>query len=681
MSASAADGAGAHLQRTDGQTAHSNHTAETPNGTHDSSSTIASAGTTHSASSSYSTSGMVSERKGHEASIAAVVVVDGKMYSAGKDKIIQEWDGETFEPLRALKGHDRWIRALAAGHQQLFSGSWDETIRIWSLESGECTHILQSGPTQALYYDESSARLYSGGAESATVYEWDSKSGALVDELDPAPPEADARSRSMDGVTCMTGDAMRLFVGMTSGNIEVFSVQTATWAGTFRGHVAEVTDLTVWKSSESHSTPDGTGILFSSGHDQVVLEWAIGTSQLVRRFEGHNSYVSALCVLPMSSTDLRMKAPPRGKSETASIDANGDPKTDQPADHHEPAPPRHRHDSVKPKLVSAGWDGALRLWDLRTGSLEGFVERGHRLSINAVVPLGRNRIMTAGADGLVKVWSLETLPAPPPQFRATASPVHGAFHYLISDDLPYTSDAQTSQYYTAPEQQGGYAPQDFQQQGYQQYTRQSQQQRPQSYRPNGVNQQLQAQQQQRSYNNQQPPQAQRRRRGSQTSNPGNGSSNSSKPYRNGEPIPIMPNPSPVFHNLYTPFQPAPSQYLPVQSINPAAYTIPPRPPPIQTTAPTRAICTFFLQGRCRYGDDCRYAHVAPAPSPGQMSPVSPQQGMMMMMVVPQSPHMIHQSPLTPGAAMQVPTSPIMVPGGPPLSPMQNPQVPHAWAWR
>lgn len=308
------------------------------------------------------------ELKGHSDAISALCIWDDKLYSGGKDKTIrvtdgkiwisrclrdpslrilsylqQEWSVKNLSALRTFNGHTRRIRTLVAGPYYLFSGGWDETIRIWSLETGECLHILTCAETNALYFEPATLRLFSGGGDGRGIYEyvicnyyyrigrivqlqhglcrWDVTTGALTSEMEP-------RDRQIGGtVVCMTGDGVRLFVGMSDGAIALYDLDTGSSMGFFDGHAAEVTDIALLDER-----------CYSSGNDKRVLEWDIATGQLLRRFEGHGAYVSALAVVD---------------GEVESSEQEGEGRVGQ-AGH-----------AGAGKMISGAWDGTVRIGSIR----------------------------------------------------------------------------------------------------------------------------------------------------------------------------------------------------------------------------------------------------------------------------------------------------------------------------
>eukprot|EP00960_Hanusia_phi_P048248 758834-Hanusia_phi.AAC.1 len=76
---------------------------------------------------------------------AVLDVAGDKLYSAGADQVISEWDLQDFSPSRKFEGHKDWITAMAIESSRgfLFSASDDRTVRVWDLRTGECVKVLR----------------------------------------------------------------------------------------------------------------------------------------------------------------------------------------------------------------------------------------------------------------------------------------------------------------------------------------------------------------------------------------------------------------------------------------------------------------------------------------------------------------------------------------------------------
>jgi WD40 repeat protein len=53
--------------------------------------------------------------------------------------------------------------------------------------------------------------------------------------------------------------------------------------------------------------------------------------------------------------------------------------------------------------ASASWDGTVRLWDIQAGQ-PGAILEGHTDQVRAVAFWGRQRVVSGGYDGFVRIW-------------------------------------------------------------------------------------------------------------------------------------------------------------------------------------------------------------------------------------------------------------------------------------
>jgi WD40 repeat protein len=61
-----------------------------------------------------------------------------------------------------------------------------------------------------------------------------------------------------------------------------------------------------------------------------------------------------------------------------------------------------------PRLVSGGWDGSIKIWDLVSGECVYTIENAHKKSVNALIGIDNQRLVSASSDGSIKVWDLST---------------------------------------------------------------------------------------------------------------------------------------------------------------------------------------------------------------------------------------------------------------------------------
>ncbi len=164
------------------------------------------------------------------------------------------------------------------------------------------------------------------------------------------------------------------------------------------GHTAKIADLAV--------SDDGTRVA-TAGWDATVRVWDLGRRTEVQRLD-HPTAVNAVAFAPGGT--IVYLGDKDGRIGVWRV-------TDSALDRHLPVHDNAAHDmavtdiAVSPdgsRLLSAGIDATVRLWDVDTQS-ELRVLRGHDGPVFAVAfsPDGQ-RALSAGRDGLVILWSLES---------------------------------------------------------------------------------------------------------------------------------------------------------------------------------------------------------------------------------------------------------------------------------
>eukprot|EP01062_Namystynia_karyoxenos_P002330 TRINITY_DN10836_c0_g1_i1.p1 TRINITY_DN10836_c0_g1~~TRINITY_DN10836_c0_g1_i1.p1 ORF type:complete len:968 (+),score=396.11 TRINITY_DN10836_c0_g1_i1:101-2905(+) len=115
-----------------------------------------------------------------EGCIHAVTCYGYNLFVGGDDAVIHCLDTETGHELRRCEGHSASVRALLVQDGYLFSGSMDASVRVWNIEHAECIWTMgQDGGAMhtagvtCLVGDQVAHRVWSADAESI-IHIWDS---------------------------------------------------------------------------------------------------------------------------------------------------------------------------------------------------------------------------------------------------------------------------------------------------------------------------------------------------------------------------------------------------------------------------------------------------------------------------------------------------------------------------
>jgi Cys-Gly metallodipeptidase DUG1 len=87
----------------------------------------------------------------HCASVNALAVMGGLIFSASSDSTIKVWRAGTLEFVKTLRGHRGSVLALYAGPGILVSGGRDRLIRVWDLDTLVCRRTLSGHHSDVLW--------------------------------------------------------------------------------------------------------------------------------------------------------------------------------------------------------------------------------------------------------------------------------------------------------------------------------------------------------------------------------------------------------------------------------------------------------------------------------------------------------------------------------------------------
>jgi WD40 repeat protein/serine/threonine protein kinase len=308
--------------------------------------------------------------------------------TACDDPILKVWDVESGKELGSLEGHTGPVTAvwLNSRGQHALSGSRDTTMRLWDITKGQCLRVFQ-GHTDTVYG------------------------------------------------CCMTPDGKFALSASADKTVRLWEINSARCLRTFTGHTDMVRsvgvsrelpvfvsggrdrDLRVWRlglQGESYSAPFALSkalrsevavtaentfrqMLEETRHALAARDNVTAAARLRaartqpghrRRYEAMKEWVRLYLKLPKASL--------AGAWEVASVSAH-----EGPVNCVKMVPGRQW-------AMSAGADGVVRLWDLETGEcLRTYT--GHTRPVTWVgLTAGGKQVLTSSTDNTIRVWHLES---------------------------------------------------------------------------------------------------------------------------------------------------------------------------------------------------------------------------------------------------------------------------------
>jgi WD40 repeat protein/serine/threonine protein kinase len=352
---------------------------------------------------------------------------DGRLATGISSEGVKLWDPRTATLLRTFPEHRGPISAVAfsANGAWLALASYDRTVKISDSKTGEVLrNLLHPGnQPECIAISPDSRRLASGG-EDKKVRIWDLATGREILSLQGHTDRCECLAFSPDGY--------RLASASFDGTIRI-------WDGTpLRGDERGQEMFTFTEHSDEIRSvafsPDSLRIA-SAGSDGVVRVWDAQTGEVSAEFRdhlkaaGHKTAVFCLAWDPQSD-----RIASAGGIDTVRVwDARTAERVIKLLAPLGGLP--YNAVAFSPDgryLITGNTDGAVRVWDGKTGQEVGLLDTHKREIVGLVFSRDGKHFASASRDGIVKLWDAKRLNKkqqvrPPLQARVPGPSVNVAF--------------------------------------------------------------------------------------------------------------------------------------------------------------------------------------------------------------------------------------------------------------
>lgn len=337
---------------------------------------------------------------------------------AGADGHVQLYDMETGKPALRLNGrppiafHPQGITLATMDEQGSRVVLWD-LAESFASQTGKIQNTLggYTNPVLEIAYSPDGARLATGSLDGSTwVWSLDSESGEKLLDL---PGHI--------GVIwdiSFSPDNQRMLTASVDGSIRIWDISPLNNAGllVLSGHGGRLTQVAIEPNSK---------YLATAGYDGNVKVWTMPDGRELFTLSAHSGPVWDITFSPDGESlatagadntarvwDIRASL--ASPDSSARLEISDDPNLSGSLSNQ----PGIRQVAFSPdgaRLLTAGADGMVRLWDINTGQETGaFKFEATRYGVSGVAsatfsPDGKQlAAVTEGPEAMLKVWEIET---------------------------------------------------------------------------------------------------------------------------------------------------------------------------------------------------------------------------------------------------------------------------------
>ncbi|KAF9173165.1 U3 small nucleolar RNA-associated protein [Mortierella sp. AD011] len=251
--------------------------------------------------------------KEKQAAIKKLVKTPPRLFSAGLNAVVTEWDLTTLKPKRSVDSHGGAVWCMATNHANaiLAVGCEDGCVRLFDIADGELAFIRsfdkQKTRILSLAWSQDDTVMVTGSANSS-IYKWNVELGRVVSRMTVDRVSGEDTLvwsvKILSNGTVVSGDSL--------GHVKFWEGESTTMIQSFNAHGADVLCLAVGKDGNTvfssgvdrkcnqyrfvdQPAPKKTGKNGKSGSingkSAIITKWVLAGS---RRFHSHDVRALAL---------------------------------------------------------------------------------------------------------------------------------------------------------------------------------------------------------------------------------------------------------------------------------------------------------------------------------------------------------------------------------------------------